>query len=167
MGMSAYVRRLRGLLGSEVILLPSASAAIFDEHDRILLAHDVDTGRWVVPGGAIDPDESPADACVREAWEELGVLVEPLRVAGIFGGPAFRVTYSNGDATSYVMTLFECRIVSGELRPDGEELSELRYVGADELGSVDLQPWASVALPQLFAQRARTAYQPPTWRPPG
>ncbi|WP_243704775.1 NUDIX hydrolase [Micromonospora sp. KC723] len=30
---------------------------------------------WEVPGGTVEPDESPADACTREIKEELGLSV--------------------------------------------------------------------------------------------
>lgn len=30
---------------------------------------------WIAPGGHIEPGEDPADAAVREVWEELGVRV--------------------------------------------------------------------------------------------
>ena len=62
-----------------------------------------DTGSWAVPGGAIDPNELPAEAAVRECWEETGVLVEPIRITGVFGGPEFLIKYPNGDVTYYTL----------------------------------------------------------------
>lgn len=54
-----------------------ASAAIcVDDRDRLLIVHDEYRGVWTIPGGVVDPDESPADAARRETWEEAGVRVE-------------------------------------------------------------------------------------------
>ena len=36
--------------------------------------------------GAIDPGETPAQAVVREVREETGLIVEPVAIAGVFGG---------------------------------------------------------------------------------
>jgi len=35
-------------------------------------------GYWCLPGGAIEPGESPADAVVREVQEEIGLCVRPI-----------------------------------------------------------------------------------------
>lgn len=40
-------------------------------------ANTVYGGYWELPGGKVDPDESPQDATVRELQEELGILVKP------------------------------------------------------------------------------------------
>lgn len=37
---------------------------------------------WTLPSGKVEPDESPAAAAAREALEETGVTVEPVRVLG-------------------------------------------------------------------------------------
>ena len=47
--------------------------------------------------------------------------MEPTRVLGVYGEPQFRVSYRNGDQVDYVMVVFEARIVSGSLSPDGTE----------------------------------------------
>ena len=92
--------------------------------------------------------------------------VEPLRCLGTFGGPEFRITYANGDEVAYVITAFECRLLGGEIEPDGDEVLEARYVAVDELEGLVLSNWARSVLPTLVARR--TDWVPPvTWRPPG
>ena len=48
---------------------------------RILItrrpANTVYGGYWELPGGKVDPDETPQEATVRELKEELGILVKP------------------------------------------------------------------------------------------
>jgi 8-oxo-dGTP pyrophosphatase MutT (NUDIX family) len=164
--MSDHMRRLREKVGSDLVQVPAAGAAVFDAEDRMLMARHVDPpGAWSIPGGAIDPDEAPADAVVRELWEELGVRAEPRRLLGVFGGPTFRVTYGNGDRVSYLIVVFEC-LLHGAIRPDGAELSEARFVARDELASLPLTPWLPAAAESLYGRSERAAFAPPAWSPP-
>jgi 8-oxo-dGTP pyrophosphatase MutT (NUDIX family) len=54
----------------------TASAIVFDDRGRVLLVHHHKLGRWIHPGGHIDPNEDPAQAAVREVREETGIDVE-------------------------------------------------------------------------------------------
>lgn len=53
----------------------SAAAIITDQIGRVLLVHPTyrEDDRWLLPGGAADPDEHPLDACRREIAEELAL----------------------------------------------------------------------------------------------
>ncbi len=54
----------------------TASAVVFDERDGTVLLHlHRRLGRWLQPGGHIEPGERPEDAAVRETIEETGVAV--------------------------------------------------------------------------------------------
>ncbi|MEV6401469.1 NUDIX hydrolase [Streptomyces bobili] len=53
----------------------SAAAIITGQIGRVLLVHPTyrEDDRWLLPGGAADPDEHPLDACRREIAEELAL----------------------------------------------------------------------------------------------
>lgn len=74
--MSPYLKRIRSLVGNELLLLPSVTVLVFDDEGRVLLARHSGTGRWVAPGGMVEPDECPSQAALRETREETGCEVE-------------------------------------------------------------------------------------------
>ncbi len=51
----------------------SAGALLFNEQGELLVVKPNYKKTWNLPGGIIDKDESPAEACVREIKEELGL----------------------------------------------------------------------------------------------
>lgn len=166
MAISEYVRQLRSKVGTSILLMPSAMALVLDDRRRVLLVQHATRGIWGAPGGAVDPGETPADCVVRETWEETGLYVRPLRVAGVYGGDKYRVRYSNGDEVEYVMTVFECGVLSGTLRPDGDETLAVRFFAVSELESEPLTPWLRSVLHDALERREAAAFCPPTWSPP-
>ena len=165
MPMSPYVRHVRSKIGNEFLLMPSVTGLVFDAERRLLLVRPSHHDVWVAPGGAVDPDEAPQDALVREVWEETGLVVEPTQLLGVFGGPEFRVSYASGDEMGYVMALYECRVASGRLRADGDEIEEARYFSPNELASIALSRWAEILLPRFIAQQ-RPWLPSIGWQPP-
>jgi 8-oxo-dGTP pyrophosphatase MutT (NUDIX family) len=166
MAMSPHIRRLRDAVGSELLVLPAVTGIVFDSRDRILLVRLSDGGAWTAPGGSVDPNELPADAVVREVWEETGLYTEPVRILGVHGGPSCMVIYPNGDRTTYVMTVFECEVRGGSLCPDLDETTDAAFVGLGELSRYPTSPWVQHVLPGLY-DRSRTGYfEEPSWRPP-
>jgi 8-oxo-dGTP pyrophosphatase MutT (NUDIX family) len=45
-----------------------------DLRDRVLLIFHKKLGKWLPPGGHVDPQEMPHDAALREVFEETGVV---------------------------------------------------------------------------------------------
>lgn len=131
MSISDYLRELRHHVGHAPLMVPAITVLIFDDRDRVLLHRAVDDGKWHSIGGSIDPLEEPADAAVRETREETGLLVEPVRVVGVYADPP--MNYANGDVTFYTSIAFECRVVGGQLQVGDDESLELGFFAADEL----------------------------------
>jgi 8-oxo-dGTP pyrophosphatase MutT (NUDIX family) len=165
MPSSSYVLALRDKIGHELLMLQSASVMLFDD-GRLMLAQQRDTGLWVTIGGAIEPDETPADAAVRECWEETGMLVEPTEVLGVFGGPEFRIPYPNGDVASYTVTVFEAQCIEGEPHPDGVEVVALRFVSRDEAAALPMSRGTRVMVARAFERTLKPFFAPATWQPP-
>src|SRR3990167_3384795 len=115
-----FIKSLRSKIGTELLQLPVVSTFAYDDRDRLLLVHDISFGLWGAPSGIVDPHELPADAAVRETWEEAGVFVELTRILGVFAGEHFSKTYDNGDQLAAVTTVFSARVLPGPPRPDHE-----------------------------------------------
>ena len=66
--------------------IPCVGAVVRDERGRLLLVrrgNEPGRGLWSVPGGRIEPGETPQQALVREVLEETRLAVVPDALAGI------------------------------------------------------------------------------------
>jgi 8-oxo-dGTP pyrophosphatase MutT (NUDIX family) len=133
MPVSPYVTKLRAHIGHDLLLLPGAAAVVRDDDGRILLLRR-DDDRWALPAGMIEPGEHPAEAVVREIFEETGVVAEVQRLAGV---ALHASVYPNGDRCEYLAVWFRCRAVGGSPRPDGDESLEVAWFEPGALPELD------------------------------
>jgi 8-oxo-dGTP diphosphatase len=132
--ISEYVANLRKYVGKDLLMLPSACGVVVDDGGRVLLVRRADTGTWSLPAGAIDPGEQPADAAVREVYEETGVRIAVERLAGV----ALReVTYPHGDVCQFLTVWFRCRAIGGRAVVNDEESSAVGWYDPQELPGLD------------------------------
>lgn len=101
--------------------------AVFGDRGRILLQHRADDDTWGLPGGYVDPCESPRETAVREAREETGLAVEPVEFVGVY-------TRKPGQYGPHclVVHLYRCTRTRGELR-NSHEGTDLRYRPLEEV----------------------------------
>jgi 8-oxo-dGTP diphosphatase len=112
-----------------------AGGIVFDQDKRLLLierGREPSIGYWSVPGGRCLPEETTAEACVREVAEETGLTVAVIRLAGSVerDGPG-NVVFQIDD--------FVCSVVSGQLRA-GDDARDARWCSRTELDSMLLTP---------------------------
>jgi mutator protein MutT len=158
MPIAPHIKRLRAVVGSELLMLPGVAAVVRDSSGNVLLHRRADDGTWSLPSGAIDPGETPAAAVVREVHEETGLDVRPERVLGVFGWPRLRHRYPNGDLVEYLVVVFRCEIVGGTLEAVDGEATGFRWCTRDELASLPLPYPLEVFAPEA---EQRVIFDPP------
>ena len=141
MGIPSYVARMRAQIGHDLLLLPGVTGIVRDEGDRVLLTRRRDNGRWSVPAGMIEPGEQPADAVLREVFEETGVRA---RIDGLGGVATHPVEYPNGDRCEYLNVWFRCRATGGAARVGDDENLEVAWFAPGALP--DLDAWSRLRI---------------------
>ncbi|MEU6063374.1 MULTISPECIES: (deoxy)nucleoside triphosphate pyrophosphohydrolase [Streptomyces] len=118
-------------------------AALFDDA-RLLAARRSAppelAGRWELPGGKVEPGESPEAALVRELREELGVEAEAVE----------RVPGEWPLKPPYVLQVWTARLRPGSADPKPlEGHDELRWLAPGEIWAVDWLDQDVAAVRQL------------------
>jgi 8-oxo-dGTP pyrophosphatase MutT (NUDIX family) len=126
-----FVLELRQKIGHDLLWLSSAMGAVVDGDGRVLLGRRADVGSWTLPGGIIDPAEQPADAAIREIFEETGVVAVPEKLTSVSVSPP--IAYPNGDKVQYLEYCFRCRAVGGAARVNDGEMTEVAWHAMDAL----------------------------------
>ena len=84
-------------------------------------------GRYMLPGGLLDPGETLDVAAAREVREETGVVA---RVVGLVG---VRTRYEPRDGSTDSYTLWQLAHETGEPRADDRENDDARYMPFAEI----------------------------------
>jgi len=126
------------------------AALLRDPSGRILLtrrrADQPMPGQWELPGGKIEPGESPSEALVRELREELGISV---RV-----GRAWDILFHRYPEFDLLMLVYACELPVRGPRPRPLEVAELAFVAPAQLSDYDVLPADAPLIARLRAESA-------------
>ncbi len=86
-GRRAFIRTLNDRMPKKRLI---AQGILRTDGDRVLLCELVYKKDWDLPGGIVDPGESPADCVVREVKEELGLDVTAQQLLAVNWLPPYR-----------------------------------------------------------------------------
>lgn len=125
--MTGYIAELRKLVGHRTIMQCAGSIICVDGRGRLLLGKRTDNHLWGYSGGSVEIDERVEDCAGRELKEETGLTAEKIEFFCINSGPETHYVYPNGDEVSNVEIIYICRKWHGELRPQEDEIEELRW----------------------------------------
>jgi ADP-ribose pyrophosphatase YjhB (NUDIX family) len=87
----------------------AVGALLRDPSHRLLIVKPTYRSEWLVPGGAVELDESPRRACMRELREELGIGLRLNRLLCVDYRPADE---SRSEAVHFI---FDGGILDGDL----------------------------------------------------
>jgi len=143
--------------------VPCVGAVVRDEAGRLLMilrGHDPGKGLWSIPGGRIEPGETPEHAVIREVREETGLLVTcgPLLGAAELPGLGGAVV----DIRDYRAFL----VPGSATAVAGDDAADVRWVSDDEAAAMNergevtagllatLRAWTHAADPADASERA-------------
>jgi|SRR5580658_7778426 8-oxo-dGTP pyrophosphatase MutT (NUDIX family) len=131
MPIPPHIAELRALVGHRLLWLATARAVVADGRGCVVLGRYASQSDWTLPGGVIDPAEQPADAAVRECYEETGIVALPEALSSITVSEL--VLHPSGDLSQHLDITFRCRAVGGQAQPGDGEFEEVRWHRIDEL----------------------------------
>ena len=116
-------------------------AAIFRGREVLLVSELIDGGRWTLPGGWADVNETASENAAREAREEAGLIVKVTKLAAVWDRD------KSGHPRPYSFHIYKmfflCEAVGECAKKDGET-GEARWFPIDalpELSESRTLPW--------------------------
>lgn len=140
----------------------SANALLRDPHGRVALVRNTYRAGWSLPGGVVDDNEPPSEACVREVAEELGFAVPRL-------GPLLAVQWAqrmDGNPLQFLSFTFDAGVCPdpSALCAQPEEIAEIGFFDFDDLPA-DTRPFITRRLAAIQKAPGMVVYLEETLPP--
>ena len=132
--------------------IAAAVAIVFTFEDKVLFTVrnvDPDKGKWDLPGGFIDPNETAEEAACREIKEELGIEISTSELKYITTSPN---NYLYKSVPYLTMDIFyECPLKSDVISINAEdEIQELIWVKRSE---IDLNQIGFISIRKVIGEK--------------
>jgi ADP-ribose pyrophosphatase YjhB (NUDIX family) len=150
------VGRIRDIFASESgYATPKVDVrgVVFKE-GAILLVKELRDGRWTLPGGWADVNDSPAEATVREIYEESGYRTRAVKLLACYD----RSKHSHPPYGFHIYKLFfQCELIGGG-PADSVETSDAAFFSEDEIPELSLPRVTPAQIARFFEH-----YRHPEW----
>lgn len=108
--------------------------AVIKEGNQILLVKEITDGKWSLPGGWADVNESPAENAVKEVLEETGLNVNVTKLFALFD----KLKHSHPPQLPHsYKAFFLADVISGELTTS-IETTQVQFFDQDKLPELSL-----------------------------
>lgn len=152
-GADAPLERLTALFEQDVgYPTPKVDVrgAVFRD-DRILLVREVSDGRWTLPGGWADVNQSAKECVEREVWEESGFRAKAIKLAAVWDRRRQAPVRSPHPYTIYKL-FFVCELTGGSPRTS-LETDAVEFYRADELPPLSTGRTTAHQIERMFAHQ--------------
>ena len=102
-------------------------------------------GLYNVPGGKVERDEDPYEACLREVREETGLVLSHARLRAVL------TVIARDTGTQWLLFTFVAERPAGAAAPIAEDEGELRWVPMDEIPALPVVSDIPLILPHLWS----------------
>jgi ADP-ribose pyrophosphatase YjhB (NUDIX family) len=114
---------------------PKVAVVVFIEQaEQVLLIRrgiEPSKGLWALPAGFIEQEEPPAEAAIRETYEETGLLVAVTRLLDVFP------KRDNGAAN--IVIAYAAQVVGGTLHA-GDDAEQVGWFARDQIPELAFYP---------------------------
>jgi ADP-ribose pyrophosphatase YjhB (NUDIX family) len=117
---------------------------------RVLMVREISDGKWTLPGGWADVNQSAGECVVREIAEESGFKARALKLAAVYDYQ--RSGHPPRHIDSIYKMFFICEIVGGAACAS-DETSEVSFFARNELPPLSLGRTTAAQIDRMFLHR--------------
>jgi ADP-ribose pyrophosphatase YjhB (NUDIX family) len=118
---------------------------------RVLMVREISDGKWTLPGGWADVNQTAAACVVREMAEESGFAARVLKLAAVYD---YQTSNRPHHIDSIYKIFFICEISGGAARPS-DETSEVAFFARDALPPLSLGRTTAAQIERMFEHAAQ------------
>ncbi|QOR64859.1 NUDIX domain-containing protein [Cytobacillus suaedae] len=129
----SYLGILRSSVGKQKLIVPSVRAIIEDSEGKVLFIERLGEGKWSMPAGSIELDESIYECLVREVKEETGLNVLSAQAIAVYSNPKYGTKNKFGDEYQLFELLFLVEEWTGSLKQISEETASAKFFDVNDI----------------------------------
>ncbi|OPA73807.1 hypothetical protein BVG16_27400 [Paenibacillus selenitireducens] len=137
----SYTGKLRAIVGNQKLIIPSIRAVIYDDKNRILFIERRGNGKWALPTGGIELNESIFECLQREVREETGLDVIHATLIAMYTGENYSVKNRFGDEYQGFELLFRVDTWTGTIVQTTDETTNIGFFALDDLPPFETGYW--------------------------
>ncbi len=129
-----YVDDIRKMIGHKYIILNGSAVIVKNKDGNILMQQrKYPYGKWCLPGGLMELGESTVDTAKRELLEETGLIIDEMKLLGVYSGKEYFCSAAHGDEWYVVTTTYITDTYSGNAFVNDDESLKLEWFNPNEL----------------------------------